>query len=785
MKILLAGYGNIGKAFIKLVEKYGCTHEIVICDPIYNNEDAFQYMREHHAEIDLVINLTGLRTKLFLDLVLKYNLSYVDTGIENDDADISSYDYYKQLLELNVNTKVLLGFGMNPGIVEHIYFKNRPGKPHIAAVFETDTATKGQQIFNTWSCESYYLEACVNNKYVSTPKNPYIVVDCPPVHFAVEDKERKYLVIPHEEVFSIQRLSPLCDASLFIYQAPVSIQEYLLNNKISEAQLKSLKTEMDVTGTEKVGILMYDYSDNLVYYYNAVSHQEKFAEFNTNATCWQTACGVYLGMEMIEVVEDGTVATVSDLSVKYPDQIDAVLKKLDFVIDTTEHYVAKEEFEPFLCDLKDQSGQQIFPSRQIWPICDEQQYIFSVNEAIPSIPMKIFFSLMFTKSFTPNELSYAVEKSIETADVFGARFVAKDSRTYMEFMPYQKRDIPVFDFATTEEYQIFYYKVAETEINNRDKLYHIFIFSIAGSCYHLHFCFNHLIFDGISAPLLNDQIRRVLLDKNKEVKWYPYANFLEKIHRYNNSEKYLQDQVFWENRFSEISKSEYLFPDVIDTEEAPVGALVLQIDKQFKKDLFGYCEDNNFSPHMLIVAVLARTISVKTGKKRFYFEIPIGNRSGADEKNSLGAYVIGPPFIFDFTNSDNIFDALESVKKQSNDYYRHKNFDWNTKIFSEPYEKKYGRYVPQFSFSYFCRNKKPPASFALGHRLHPKSDFLPMTVNILDTVDWQEMTFDYRYWDHYFSEEEVLKIHNEVEASIRDIVQSNTTKIPLDNPRRT
>ncbi|MDD4844539.1 MAG: hypothetical protein PHU31_09440 [Anaerotignum sp.] len=58
-------------------------------------------------------------------------------------------------------------------------------------------------------------------------------------------------------------------------------------------------------------------------------------------------------MEMIEVVEEGTVATVSDLSIKYPHEIDAVLKKINFKIDTTEHYVLKEEFKQFVEQLQD------------------------------------------------------------------------------------------------------------------------------------------------------------------------------------------------------------------------------------------------------------------------------------------------------------------------------------------------------------------------------------------------------------------------------------------------
>ena len=66
----------------------------------------------------------------------------------------------------------------------------------------------------------------------------------------------------------------------------------------------------------------------------------------------------------------------------------------------------------------------------ILPLCDEQQYIFNVNEEIESIPMKISYSMEFSKSFSPDELSFAVDKCIKTADVFGARCAIKDGRQY-------------------------------------------------------------------------------------------------------------------------------------------------------------------------------------------------------------------------------------------------------------------------------------------------------------------------------------------------------------------
>lgn len=421
----------------------------------------------------------------------------------------------------------------------------------------------------------------------------------------------------------------------------------------------------------------------------------------------------------------------------------------------------------------------------IFPLCDEQKYIFDVNEAIKSIPVKISFMIEFSKRFSPDELCCAVDKCIRSADVFSARCVVKDARQYMEFLPYQKPGIKTFDFATESEYRAFSDKISATQINNRDKLYYVFVFSIAGSCHHIHFCFNHLIIDGISGLLLLGNIQKVLLDKNEEITWHPYSAYLKKIERYNRSEKYFSDKDFWEDRFLEVSRSEYLFPDVIDTDEAPIRESQFQTSKTLKRKLFEYCSQNHISPHLLMVTVLAQLINVKTGCKCFYFELPIGNRLGVNEKNSIGTYEISPPFIFNFNKYNNLSDLFVSVQKQSKDYYKHKNFDWNTRILSEHYEQKYGRYIPQFCFSYFCYNKPLPVSFATWRHLQVGNSNLPMTLYISDYLDWETMTFAYVYWEHYFTEEEVAGIHKDVEAGIIDIVENNllSPRDPSGNPQ--
>jgi hypothetical protein len=409
----------------------------------------------------------------------------------------------------------------------------------------------------------------------------------------------------------------------------------------------------------------------------------------------------------------------------------------------------------------------------ILPICDEQQYIFDVNEAIKSIPMKITYSMEFSKSFSVEELSAAIDQCIKTADIFAARCVVKDNRQYIEFMPYQKKDIPVFDFSTKEEYQMFCNQVRTTKINNRENLYYIFIYSIAGSYYHICFNFNHLIFDGISGLLLSEKIQKVLNDKKEEIIWHPYSDYLNRIKDYRESQKYLEDTIFWEDRFLEISKCNYLFGEVITTGESTIKELSYQTGQKLKEELIKLCSRSDINLYCLIATVLAQILSDKTHCKRFYFEIPIGNRLGTNDKNSLGVYEVAFPFIFDFDRYRNLYDLLESVQKQAFNYYRHNNFDWNAKLISEQYVRKYGSYIPQLSFSYFCTNKEPSVSFATLNYHHCETDLLPMTLYVSDYLDWRTISFNYMYWDNYFTEQEVAEIHQKMENQMVNIINNN------------
>lgn len=405
------------------------------------------------------------------------------------------------------------------------------------------------------------------------------------------------------------------------------------------------------------------------------------------------------------------------------------------------------------------------------PLCDEQKCLFYDNEINASLPMTPSYTMRFSQEFSPQELSAAVDKCIRGADVFGARCVVKDDELYMEFLPYIKRKIPVLNFSTEEEFEDFCKQAKKEHINNRDKLYYIFIYSVGGSYYHIHFTINHLIIDAISILLLTEKIQRVLLGIEKEVTWHPFSAYLQKIQEYRESEKYLTDKEFWEEKFLGYSKIDYLFPEVIDIDEAPARELSFSINKEIKQRLLDYCEANNVSLHLLILAIMSNFINKKMGKRSFYFEVTIGNRLGVDEKNSLGPYEVGNLYSFDFSGDPDMAQLYESLREQRREYYKHQNYDYAIQPYYKEYSGKYGEFILQVLFSYFCTNKKPDFSIASIEADPSETEIPALTLDISDYGNWEEMTFDYIYWENCFSDVDVTKMHKEIEKGLVDIAK--------------
>lgn len=359
MNILLAGHGSIGKAFEAIYRERREPGELTVCD-LRSGQNCLDLIRDPGRRWDLIVNLTGMMTEEILPHCLARSIDYIDAAFEDESIEVGEdrdpevyYRHYQEMIASRPQgSRAMFGFGMNPGIIEHIYFSHKPDRPHIAIELEYDSAEKDDAVFCTWSPTSYFLESVRAAKIITTQDHPYknfasILKGRLPIRLAADGKLRDFCVIPHEESFYVMKNSPDCQAFAFLYQAPLKCQQFLQSRigRISPQEVTSaVPVLQDVIGQDSVGMLFYDYSDNLYWVRNRGDHQKIFRKFGCNATCWQTACGVFLAYRLIRLLRPGEAVTMSDISRRFRREIDDILKELDFKIERTDHAVDPEEF---------------------------------------------------------------------------------------------------------------------------------------------------------------------------------------------------------------------------------------------------------------------------------------------------------------------------------------------------------------------------------------------------------------------------------------------------------
>jgi len=155
MNILLAGHGSIGRAFEAIYRDRKEPGNLVVCD-LRSGQNCLDLIRDPARHWDLIINLTGMMTDAILPVCLEHSIDYIDAAFEDESIEVEENEdpeiYYQNYLRLASthpdSSRAMFGFGMNPGIIEHIYFTHKPAGRHLAVELEYDSGEKSSGYSN-------------------------------------------------------------------------------------------------------------------------------------------------------------------------------------------------------------------------------------------------------------------------------------------------------------------------------------------------------------------------------------------------------------------------------------------------------------------------------------------------------------------------------------------------------------------------------------------------------------------------------------------------------------
>jgi len=347
MNILIAGYGNIGKALHSLLGQVKTTtvDSIYICDKELDGITAQEWIKKQGKKIHAVVNLTGQPSEELLSVCQQHHLNYIDTGLdltENDTRTLATA--FQELRESSIDITALVGFGMNPGIIEYIYHCCAPNRPHSAIELEYDTASwiGKNEVFNTWSPLFYFKEAVDYTPYFYKKDNGINYLSYPGIYadvsFSIDGVDRTFNLIPHEEIMTMGRANQYCRSCAFLYQAPRAMQKFVQENHshVTLSQIKQIPVpKSNLQGEDIIGMLIDDNSSYLQYCFNRTSHSETLSNGTQriNATNWQVACGVYLALELLPLLKKG-VYTMTDIAPRFSTEIEKHLRSIHFSLES-------------------------------------------------------------------------------------------------------------------------------------------------------------------------------------------------------------------------------------------------------------------------------------------------------------------------------------------------------------------------------------------------------------------------------------------------------------------
>ena len=291
-----------------------------------DNDNFINHLKD--TKTTLVVDVSWADTVEMLQCCNQLGVNYVNTALENTEVDDNEdlYEGFGLLERLRhlekhkdniLNSSAIIGSGMNPGVVQWMAIELLKGDSsdelplgcyiveHDTSFYKDKNVAKENVVYTTWSPECFLDEAILSYPMFMKNHIPLFLYEkVYDVEFKVTlgDKQFYGCLMPHEEVFTLGKLYDMEGG--FLYKVNDHTTELIRANiddleKIWDFEMKVLDPlDAPLEGEDLAGVLLV-YQDKERYMYNVLSNDSIFAQYKTNATYFQVACGIYAALSVM------------------------------------------------------------------------------------------------------------------------------------------------------------------------------------------------------------------------------------------------------------------------------------------------------------------------------------------------------------------------------------------------------------------------------------------------------------------------------------------------------
>lgn len=266
-------------------------------------------------------------------------------------------------------------------------------------------------------------------------------------------------------------------------------------------------------------------------------------------------------------------------------------------------------------------------------------------------------------------------------------------------------------------------------------------------------------------------------DKIYEVKNNSYLDYISSEKQYINSEKYNNDEKYWNEYLKEYGNS-ISIKDTTKKINNKADRYSYKLEKSLNDKLFEYCESNKISPYTLFMAALSTYIYRISERDDIVIGTPILNRSNFKEKKTLGLFISTMPLRIKVDENIKFIDLAKSIGSNIMSSFRHQKFPYS-KVLQNTYSNSNSKEnIYKILLSYQNARADYPDKDKYN-AIWNAPDYMQddLNIHIVDINNDGNLQIYYDYLVELFSKKEIEYINRRLISIIEDAIENNDVDV--------
>ncbi len=412
-----------------------------------------------------------------------------------------------------------------------------------------------------------------------------------------------------------------------------------------------------------------------------------------------------------------------------------------------------------------------------YPLTSPQLSIWYTDKMYPHTSISnVAGTLKIKEKVDFNLFTQAINLFIKNNEGIRLRLCLDDNGNPCQYISdYQYQGIEIKDFSNCEDpvKAMYEWDSQETlkpfELLNSD-LYHFVILKLSDTEGGIFANIHHIISDAwaisIACNTIVDYYKKLIskdIDEISDIPMASYIEFIKNEQHYRESDRYIRDKTFWEQKFKIFPEITVLKPQITNTRSTESKRKTFIAPKKFTNLLRSYCTENKISPYPLFLSALAMYINRVGEKKDIIIGTPILNRLNQVDKNTFGMFISTIPLSINIKGEDTFSSFSKNLLELCSASYRHQRYPYDAIL--RHVREKYGLADNLYDIVLSYQNSKFDKAYDIDYstRWHFNGhQSNSLTIHINDRDDEGILIIDYDYHKDLYYDKEIEFIHQHV-----------------------